>query len=173
MRYLIIFILLSLNIKAKTFGELLDDNNIIIINDTNTLTFNKCKVSRDAEGKLRYIETFLERDGDKILDFNIHFKYLNSDQQIFEIPFYSITAWDWYQLYAFKTENSEYVSNYSQVMQRRNMIVNNELIMDMMNFGKFSIFVFQDKTSDNQKYLINNVVITNPDYLRKCFSTRE
>lgn len=163
----------DVNLKDITFNELLNDNNIEVLNDLGSFTFNKCVISRDDNGKLKYIETFLERNGNKIYDFNIHYKYLNSHQEIYEIPFYSITAWDWYQTYAFKTINSEYVSNYSQALQRRNMIVNNKLIEDIKEYGKLSIFVHQDKKTDNKKFLLENVTITNPSFLTDCFASEK
>ena len=160
----------DINLKDITFNELLNDNNIEELNDLGSFTFNKCVISRDDNGKLKYIETFLERNGNKIFDFNVHHKYLNSHQEIYEIPFYSITAWDWYQTYAFKTNNSEHVSNYSQAMKRRNMIVNTKLIEDIMRYGQLSIYVHQDKKTDNKKFLLENITITNPNYLTDCFA---
>ena len=158
--------------RSLTFREFINNGEFIPIETSRLqLVVGNCNVVKNNKGiKIRYKEVELSINNNVFFDFNKHYILRNDYQsKNFSIPFYSISVWQWYKTVAIKTKNIEFLSNYKQVMRRRNMVVPDELIEDIILTGKFKIYLHQDaRTTENKKYF-GTVNIKNKESLKKCF----
>ena len=154
-----------------TFKEFVNNNKFVPIKkNLLELTSSECNSIKNKNKEISYKEIILYSEKNEILHLNKHFEFLNDYQSLNNsIPFHSISLWSWYQTVAIKTKNFKFFSNFKQITKRRNMIVPNNLILDIIKFGEFDIYLHQDKNTYNQKYY-GSFKIKKTNSLKSCFN---
>ena len=158
--------------KNIAFQKFTNEKNFIAINkDRLILQYSNCKTYK-RNGRISYKEIKLLLNQDEVLDINEHHDFLNDYQsENFSLPYYSISIWNWYKTVAFKTKNTEFISNYIQSVKRRNMVVPKQLISDILSYNKIHIYLHQDKSSNNKMYY-GKFIINEKVGIDKCFNIK-
>jgi len=157
--------------KNLDFKSFTGQDFITINKDRLKLKYSDCKTYK-KNGKVSYKEIKLLLNKDEVLHFNEHHDFLNDYQsKNYTPPFYSISMWAWYKTVAFKTKNTEFISNYIQSVKRRNMVVPKQLISDILSYNKIHIYLHQDKSSNNKMYY-GKFIINEKVGIDKCFNIK-